>query len=223
MSDMAQAYLGQAISGDRDHWSGPPEMVEGILDAVPTRRGDVVLDVGAGLGGPAHRLAELTGCRVVAIDILPDVLVQAKRRARRSDGDEQRVWFVGGSAEALPLPSGSVDRVWSLGVLAHLTDLERFAGEVFRVLRSNGVLVATEGFWVGDEPPRFAQSAPQPWRAVRTPTFTSALAAAGLVQIEARPWPGHQARGALEATDPLLRADLADGRLVPIAVLARRP
>ena len=223
MSDMAQAYCGQAVAGDRDHWSGPPEMVERILEAVPAGPGDVVLDVGAGLGGPARRLAELTGCRVVAVDVLPEVVAEARRRARRSAGDEQRVAFAAASAEALPLPSRSVDRVWSLGVVAHLGGHERFAGEVFRVLRPGGVLVATEGFWVGDEPPRFARSAPQPWRAVRTSTFTSSLAAAGLVGIEARPWPGHGTPGALEAIDPALRADLADGRLVPLMIVARRP
>ncbi len=223
MSGMAEAYLGQAVAGDRDHWSGPPEMVERIVEVVRTGPDDVVLDVGAGVGGPAHRLAGLTGCRVVAVDVLPAVLLEAKRRVSRSPGEQQRVTFVAGSAEALPISSQSVDQVWSLGVVAHVGDQERFAGDVFRVLRPGGVLVLTEAFWVGDEPPRFAESAPKPWRPLRTYALTSTLAGAGLVRIEARQWPGHGIPGALEATDPLLRADLGDGRLVPMMVVANRP
>jgi SAM-dependent methyltransferase len=222
MSDMAHAYLGQALAGDREHWSGPPEMVERIAETVRTGPDDVVVDIGAGLGGPARRLARLTGCRVFAVDALPEVLLHGKRRARAA-ADEERVTFVAGSAESLPLRSGVADQAWSLGVVAHIEDNEKFAKEVLRVLRPGGVLVLTESFWEGHATPRFARSAPQPWRALRSTALVSALKAAGLDRIEVGPWPGHGISGSLDAVDPSMRADLADGRLVPLMVTGYRP
>ncbi|HEX2069510.1 MAG TPA: class I SAM-dependent methyltransferase, partial [Actinomycetota bacterium] len=156
MSDMAHAYLGQALAGDREHWSGPPEMVERIAETVRTGPDDVVVDIGAGLGGPARRLAHLTGCRVFAVDPLLDVLLHGKRRAGAVDEGE-RVTYIGGSAEALPLRSELADQAWSLGVVAHIEDNEKFAQEVFRVLRPGGVFVLTESFWEGRDAPRFAR------------------------------------------------------------------
>ena len=197
-------------------------MVERIVDLVRTGPDDVVLDVGAGVGGPARRLATLTGCRVVAVDVLPELLAEARRRVRSSHR-EMRLSFLAGSAEALPLRTGSVDQVWSLGVVAHISDHERFAGEVFRVLRPGGVMVLTEAFWVGNQPPRFTTSAPKPWRPLQPEALTSALGTGGLVGIEVRQWPGHGVRGALETTDPMLSADLAEERLVPMMVVAKRP
>jgi SAM-dependent methyltransferase len=223
MSDMAQAYLGQALAGDREHWSGPPEMVERIVEAVGTGPDDVVVDIGAGLGGPARRLARLTGCRVFAIDALPEVLLHGKRRARAAAAEEERVTFIAGSAESLPLRSELVDQAWSLGVVAHVEDTEKFAREVFRVLRPGGVLVLTESFWEGRVTPRFARSAPQPWRALRSTALVSILEAAGLGRIEVGPWPGHGISGSLDSADPSMRADLADGRIVPLMITGFRP
>ena len=222
MSDMAQAYLGQALAGDREHWSGPPEMVDRIIEAVRTGPHDVVVDIGAGLGGPARRLARLTGCRVIAVDPLPEVLLHGKRRAGSPAGEE-RVTFVAGSAESLPLRSELADQAWSLGVVAHIEDNETFAKEVFRVLRPGGVFVLTESFWEGHEAPRFARSAPQPWRALRSTALVSTLAAAGLEDIEVGPWPGAGIAGALDAADPSMRADLAEGRIVPLMITGYRP
>ncbi|MDP8957212.1 MAG: class I SAM-dependent methyltransferase [Actinomycetota bacterium] len=220
---MAEAYLGQALAGDREHWSGPPEMVDRIADAVRTGPNDVVLDIGAGLGGPARRLARLTGCRVVALDALPDVLLHGKRKMNRESSRDERVTFVAGSAESLPVRSKSVDQVWSLGVVAHVVDHATFVGEISRALRPGGVFVITESFWEGHEAPRFGRSAPKPWRPLRASALASDLAGAGLDHIEVGPWPGHGIPGALDAADRELRADLADGRMVPLMITGSRP
>ncbi len=198
-------------------------MVERIVEIVGTRPTDVVLDVGAGLGGPARRLARLIGCHVVALDALPDVLCHARRTYGDSNLSGGRVTFVAGSADALPVRSESVGQVWSLGVVAHVPESSTFAAEAFRVLCSGGSLVLTESFWEGREVPRFVESAPQPWRAVRADALAADLATAGFAQIQVRPWPGLGIAGALDSSDPLLREDLADGRIVPMMIVCRRP
>ena len=223
MAELALAYLQQATREDSDHWSGPPELVDRILRHVRTGPYDLVLDVGAGVGGPARRLARLAKCRVIALDILPEVVVRGRRRtAVVQMGGATNVGFVAGSAEELPIASSAIDQVWSLGAAAHFRDRERFATEVTRVLRPGGTLVLTEAFWNGPAPPRFLRSAPEPWHPVRAADLSAALVSGGLDRVEVRPWPGLGIPGSLHTSDPCLTEDLAERRLVPLMVVAER-
>jgi SAM-dependent methyltransferase len=217
VSDLADTYLAQAERIGTDHWSGPPEMVERIARLARTRRGDVVIDVGCGVGGPARRLVERVGCRVVGVDVVEGLVRTARDRSA------QEVSFAVGSAIHLPIRSSVADQVWALGVAAHVADHDAMAGEIRRVLRPRGTLAATEAFWDGRRTPGFASSAPRPWRAVTIGAFMSALRGAGLEDVRALPWPGSDIPGALDAVDRALARDLRDGALVPQLVLARRP
>src|SRR2546421_5073462 len=143
MPDLADVYRAQARPGGSEHWSGPPQMVERIARTLGTAPTDLVVDVGCGVGGPAWRLAELVGCRVIGVDVVRDVVRSGTRRFGR------RVRFVGGAAEALPLRSGIADQLWSLGTAAHVLEQARMGTEVARVLRSGGSLAITEAFWEG--------------------------------------------------------------------------
>ena len=217
MSDLVDAYRAQARKGETDHWSGPPEMVERIARRLGTSRDDLILDVGCGVGGPARRLAELVGCRVIGVDILRDVLRSAARRPGA------RVTYVAATADAIPIRSSSVDQAWSLGVVAHLPDLSGAAEELFRVLRSGGPVAVTEVFWEGRGRPRFAATAPKPWEPRTLSSVMSVFESAGFVDIRALQWPGAGIPGAYDPKDGELRRDLRDGRLVPGFVVARRP
>jgi SAM-dependent methyltransferase len=217
--DLAEVYRGQAADGARpEHWSGPPEMVDRLAEVVGVDAGDHVLDLGCGVGGPARRLQALTGCRVTGIDLLPDVVSEARRRSA-AEGEPLPV--AAAAATALPFAPGSFDHAWALGVVAHLGDLEAFGREAVRVLRPGGVLAVTEAFWEGQRRPRFQETAPRPWRPLMVAELEEALLAVGL-RVERRPWPGAGVPGALDASDLALRADLADGRLAPHLVLGRK-
>jgi ubiquinone/menaquinone biosynthesis C-methylase UbiE len=192
-------------------------MVERIVQIARTRRGDVVIDVGCGVGGPARRLAGLLGCRVVGVDLLEGLVRAASERGASG------VDFVAGSAHQLPIRSSSADQVWALGVAAHVRDHDAMAAEIRRVLRPDGTLAVTEAFWAGRREPRFASSAPKPWRATTIGGFMSALERAGLIDVRALPWPGRDVPGSLDAADPALARDLRHGVLVPQLVLARCP
>lgn len=220
MPGLRETYVGQATDREgRDHWSGPPEMVDRIAALLETESRHVVLDVGCGLGGPARRLASLTGCTVVGIDVLEPLVRLARER---STGHGENVFFLEGSAESMPVPSEAVDQVWCLGAVAHFPARRPFAAEVARVLAPAGSVAITELFWDGEGPPAFEASAPSPWHPVTTGELARELRLAGLRGIRVLPWPGEGIPGALDVGDRALAADVREGRLAPAMVVARK-
>jgi SAM-dependent methyltransferase len=82
--------------------------------------GSRLLDVGCGSGGPALRLAEITGTRVVGIDLLDAGITTATRLAEER-GLADRARFSRVDAEGrLPFDDQSFDAVVSIDVMCHL-------------------------------------------------------------------------------------------------------
>lgn len=107
-------------------------------------RGLRVLDYGCG-----HAMASVVlarrGARVVAFDLSPGYLEEAKRRAKANGVSPN---FVQADGERLPFLDASFDRIWGNAVLHHL-DLAIAARELRRVLRPGGVAVFCEP-WGGN-------------------------------------------------------------------------
>jgi len=136
----------QHIAGDAEgiwNWSSPA----GRLRA--RRRGRLIaqaahlgleadaLELGCGTGLFTETFAG-TGARIVAIDVSPELLDQA-----RDKQIEGRVTFRIEDAEALAFDDGSFDAVIGSSVLHHL-DLRRSLGEIRRVLKRGGRLAFAE-------------------------------------------------------------------------------
>jgi SAM-dependent methyltransferase len=145
-------------------------------------RGERVLDVGAGLGGPARLLASAFGADVTACDRSPELCDAAVflNEATRLTGF---VRVVRGDALALPFADGSFDLVWTQHVQMNVADKPRLAAELARVLRPGGRL-AFQDVLAG---PRQPIRLPVPWAddagesALATPDeWRAALAGAGL-------------------------------------------
>jgi ubiquinone/menaquinone biosynthesis C-methylase UbiE len=100
---------------------------------------DHVLDVGAGLGGPARYLAATYGCRVSGIDLTPAFVATARDLTRRVGLDGQ-VDFQEGSALSLPFPDAHFDLAWSQNVAMNIADRARWYAEMHRVLKPGGRL-----------------------------------------------------------------------------------
>ena len=94
-----------------------------------------IVDLGGGVGMHALLWAR-AGARVIVVDPAPARLERLRELAERA-GVAERVQFVAGSAEALPLRADSVAIVFTKSVLIH-TDLERAAREMHRVLEPGG-------------------------------------------------------------------------------------
>jgi ubiquinone/menaquinone biosynthesis C-methylase UbiE len=102
--------------------------------------GQNLLDVGAGTGRHAIRLAE-RGAHVTALDFSEEMLA----KARQKPGADRVRWLVHDVASPLPFAASSFDRVLSALVLEHIPvgQLVLFFGELGRVARGDGVIVVT--------------------------------------------------------------------------------
>lgn len=103
-----------------------------------------ILDLGAGTGVLAGELARrYRSSEVVALDFAFSMLREARRRAPRWFSRQR---FVCAQAEQIPLPSSSVDLVWSNLALEWMSDPDRVLAELARVLRDGGlVMLSTLG------------------------------------------------------------------------------
>lgn len=141
------------VWGDNLHvgyW--PPETPEMSLTAAQEQLTDLmisrtlvgpgqkVLDLGCGVGWPALRLAEKTGCEVVGITISQTQLVAAKRSAQER-GLAQQVTFQHMDAMHLAFAEETFDAVWAFESLFHMPDRTHVLCQVGRVLRPGGRLL----------------------------------------------------------------------------------
>ena len=95
--------------------------------------GEVVLDVGCGIGTHARRIAAQHDGTVIGLD--REVML-AQARARTPSGS--RVRWLDGDATAIPLPDASVDACVVERVLKYLPRPEAAISEITRVLQPGG-------------------------------------------------------------------------------------
>jgi len=113
-----------------------PQLVETLQTHVELR-GARVLEIGAGTGGNAVKLAAL-GARVTAVDLAPSALARITETA---DAAGVHMDVVAADAAALPFAAGSFDVVYHQGFLEHFHDPLPLVREQHRVLRSGGYLL----------------------------------------------------------------------------------
>jgi len=118
----------------------------------PIHEGEAVLDIGCGTGVDTLIAAILVGPkgRAVGIDMIPEMLGQAKNNLRETR--LKNVTFQPVSAENLPFPDESFDVVISNGVFNLIPDKVKALAEAFRVLRSNGRLMIADQVLTGNLP-----------------------------------------------------------------------
>jgi len=100
-------------------------------------RGDVVLDVGCGVGGSSRLLTAEFGARVTGVDLSPEYVEIGRALSQRSGIP---VIFECADALALPFASGTFDVVWTQHAATNIADKPRLYRELRRVLRAGGRL-----------------------------------------------------------------------------------
>lgn len=96
-----------------------------------------VLDLGAGIGGPARVFAARHGARVTALDLTP-ALCEANRALTALAGLSERVTVVEGDATRLPFDDGAFDRVATIHASMNIERKRSMYREAYRVLRPGG-------------------------------------------------------------------------------------
>jgi SAM-dependent methyltransferase len=121
--------------GTLDHFhTGGLRASRELLELAQIRADDRVLDIGAGLAGPARLLASALGCRVDCLELSPDFCAGAVL-LNRLTGLDERIEVHEGSALELPFPDDSFDVVWMQNVGMNIADKHKLYGEIYRVLK----------------------------------------------------------------------------------------
>jgi ubiquinone/menaquinone biosynthesis C-methylase UbiE len=117
-----------------------------MLERLTAPAGKDVVDIGCG-GGATVRELTARGARVTGVEISDEQLAAARAN---DDGGGAR--YLVGTAQALPLPDGSVDLALFMRSLHHVpvADLVPALTEARRVLRPNGAIYVAEPLAQGD-------------------------------------------------------------------------
>ena len=126
----------QLFALDQWHYHGT-DAIRAAADWLGLGPKSRVLDVGAGIGGPARYLAHMTGCHVTALEIQPELNAIAVDLTQRS-GLGERITHICADALTCPLPAASFDAVVSWLAILHIPDRPRLCNRLARTLRAGG-------------------------------------------------------------------------------------
>lgn len=116
------------------------------LELLDIKPGQIVLDVGCGIGDRAAEMASMVGTKgeVCGTD-LSNLMVEISKRRNESNG--LPLEFYVASAVDQPFPDNSFDRVRTERVLMYLPDPEPAIDEFLRVLKPGGRLLVVDFDW----------------------------------------------------------------------------
>lgn len=115
-----------------------------------------VIDLGAGYGGSARRLAQRFGAHVTCLNI-SETQNDANRHRNRRAGLAEKISVKHGSYEEIPEPDACFDFVWSQDAILHSARRETVLSEAFRVLKPGGEMVFTDPMQADDADPAALQ------------------------------------------------------------------
>jgi SAM-dependent methyltransferase len=107
-----------------------------VIELLAPQRGRSYLEVGGGTGDDARAVAAKTGATVMMVDSSRTMVDEARRRGLPT--------ATIGDATSLPFSDGSFDGCWADRTFQHLADPHKALGELVRVTRSAGRIVAVD-------------------------------------------------------------------------------
>lgn len=185
--DLSKLSPDDLFEFDQDHYGGL-RAVDELARRAGITTASRVLDVCAGLGGPARFLASRRGCRVLALELNSGRAAGAAR-LNRLVGLDRQIRVVRGDATALPFRDERFDACVSQEAFLHIADKLAALASCHRVLVSGGRLAFTD--WIAHatlgerERARLAE-----WMAATTlqslDGYRALLGRAGFVGVEAQ-------------------------------------
>jgi len=144
------AWLGIGSS----HPGGFP-VTQQNLNALQVKKEDYVLDAGCGTGLTVCHLAKTVGCRIMGIDINPQMVEKACQRAEQ-ERVSHLVEFRVADVYKLPFEENYFDKVIAESITVFL-DKVRVYREFYRVLKPEGSVADLEMALLGKLPPNLKQ------------------------------------------------------------------
>lgn len=138
-------YALMAVLGKRVIHPGGRRSTDELFARASFQAGQLVLDVGCGVGTTAAQIARRFGAQVTALDISPLMLDRAQANIR-SAGLGQQIEVKKGDILALDFADNRFDRVIAEAVTMFV-DRPKAARELVRVCRPGGRVLATEFLW----------------------------------------------------------------------------
>lgn len=114
-----------------------------LINEANIRPGSLVLDVGCGMGKTSCKLAKEKGCRVVGLDIMPQMIKESRTRAWQL-GIDDKATFLRCDAKSLPFKADAFDAVIIESVTIFVEEVERAIQEYYRVIKKGGPVCDNE-------------------------------------------------------------------------------
>jgi len=115
-----------------------------LLKWLDLTSGKVLLDVACGAGGPALRIAEITGCSVVGMDVHDDAIAAAESLADKRKFSDRVQFRIGDATRPSPFPDSSFDAITCIDAINHFPERPRVIAEWARLLKPGGRLLFTD-------------------------------------------------------------------------------
>ena len=166
-SSRDQVTLERLSLVDEFHFRGLPATKE-LIEQLNVSSGDLVLDAGSGLGGPARQLASATGCRVTGVDLSEEYCATG-RELNNWIGLDDRVSLDHGNVTDLSkYDDNSFGGAWTIHVGMNVENKVRFYEEIYRVLKPEATfLIYDVVAQSADTTPHF----PMPWARTAQDSF----------------------------------------------------
>jgi len=136
------ALVSPTLKHLREQW-WDDEFTEFLTETLRPRPGNRILDVGCGTGAAEVSIGRLHISQVSLYGVDVNV-VEAASAARETASHNMRAKFAGGDARRLPFADGSFDSTYCVAVLQHVPEVHAAVGELARVTRATGRVVAVE-------------------------------------------------------------------------------
>jgi len=124
---------------------GGLDLTERMVELLDLDSNSIVLDIASGRGTTACFISDLTGCKVIGLDISSDSVQKATEKAMLY-GLNKTVKFICGDVEKLPLESETFDAVICECSFSLQSNKFQVASEIHRVLKKGGKLGMSDVF-----------------------------------------------------------------------------
>ncbi len=154
VNDVSEVYAGpggklwELLMGEQIHVGGA-EQTDILAKKVGLDTGGeniYLLDICSALGGPARHLAEKYGTKIVGLDITLEMIEEAKKRTANKPYTNKIEYRLGSGLD-IPAHKETFNVVWGQDAWCYIRDKPRLIEEIYRVLKSRGILGFTDWIW----------------------------------------------------------------------------